>query len=201
MTLDAFVSRFPDAKRAGAGWMAKCPAHDDKRASLSIAEGAEGRALVTCHAGCDLDTILGTLQLSRRDLFATTSGTTKPTIAAVYPYHDEAGAVLYEVVRFEPKDFRQRRPDGRGGWRWTLGDVRRVLFGLPELINATDVYIAEGERDVLSLRALGADLRQQTRPARTSGATTTPRSSARQARAEWSSSQTTTTLAGSTPRL
>ena len=32
-------------------------------------------------------------------------------IVATYPYHDAAGKVLFEVVRYEPKDFRQRRPD------------------------------------------------------------------------------------------
>ena len=36
-------------------------------------------------------------------------------LAARYPYSDEHGTLLYEVVRFEPKSFAQRRPDGRGG--------------------------------------------------------------------------------------
>jgi putative DNA primase/helicase len=34
-------------------------------------------------------------------------------LVKAYPYVDESGAVLFEVVRFEPKTFRQRRPDGR----------------------------------------------------------------------------------------
>jgi putative DNA primase/helicase len=45
------------AKKNGAGWLAKCPAHDDNRASLSIGEGRDGRVLVRCHAGCDVDTV------------------------------------------------------------------------------------------------------------------------------------------------
>jgi hypothetical protein len=60
----------------------------------------------------------------------------KPRIVCTYEYTDEFGALLYEVVRFEPKDFRQRRPDGLGGWIWNLDDTRRVLYRLPELIES-----------------------------------------------------------------
>jgi hypothetical protein len=76
---------------------------------------------------------------------------------AVYPYTDEAGAVLFEVVRFEPKDFRQRRPVGQGGWIWNLGHVRRVPFHLPHLLaaNGRTVHVVEGEKDVLALEKLG----------------------------------------------
>jgi Protein of unknown function (DUF3987) len=83
----------------------------------------------------------------------------KPKIARTYDYRDERGELLYQVVRLEPKDFRQRRPDGRGGWDWKLGDVRRVLYRLPELIKAVadseTIYIPEGEKDVDNLRAIG----------------------------------------------
>jgi hypothetical protein len=43
--------------------------------------------------------------------------------------------LLYQVVRFAPKDFRQRRPDGPGGWTWNLKGVRRVLYRLFELLH------------------------------------------------------------------
>ncbi len=75
---------------------------------------------------------------------------------AEYPYTDETGNLLFEVCRFEPKDFRQRRPDGSGGWIWSLGDVRRVPFHLPRLLEANNrtIYIAEGEKDVIALERL-----------------------------------------------
>jgi putative DNA primase/helicase len=60
------------AKCSGKGWIAKCPAHDDQKPSLSINEGADGRALVKCHAGCSTDDVLATLGLTRRDLFPAT---------------------------------------------------------------------------------------------------------------------------------
>jgi hypothetical protein len=82
---------------------------------------------------------------------------------ATYDYHDERGTLLFQVVRLEPGDngatktFRQRRPDGRGGWIWGLSDTRRVLYRLPELLASFPeqwVFIPEGEKDVDNLREL-----------------------------------------------
>jgi putative DNA primase/helicase len=80
------------------------------------------------------------------------------TISAGYDYRDEANKLLFQVVRFEPKDFRQRRPNGNGGWTWNLDKTRRVLYRLPDLIKAVTegkpVCLVEGEKDVEScLRA------------------------------------------------
>lgn len=69
MTTEQLVSLF-QAKRKGNGWMARCPAHDDHNASLSITEGRDGRTLVYCQAGCGLDTVLSAKGLSKRDLFS-----------------------------------------------------------------------------------------------------------------------------------
>jgi ureidoglycolate hydrolase len=79
-------------------------------------------------------------------------------VSAQYDYTDEDGNVLYQVVRFEPKDFRQRRPDGKGGWVWSVKGVRQVPFHLPRLLGApldTPVFVVEGEKDVLRLESLG----------------------------------------------
>jgi DNA primase len=83
-----------------------------------------------------------------------------PQQVAWYDYQDEAGKLLFQVVRFEPKDFRQRHPNSAGVWEWSLKGVRLVPFKLPELIEALacelEVFIVEGEKDVLSLMARGA---------------------------------------------
>ena len=80
-------------------------------------------------------------------------------ILAEYNYVDEHGDLLYQVVRLSPKDFRQRRPDGNGGWSWKLDGVRRVLYRLPEVLEGVKaerwVVIVEGERDADRLRDLG----------------------------------------------
>lgn len=86
-----------------------------------------------------------------KETFGTSS---KREIVDTYGYTNEAGELLFEVVRFEPKDFRQRRPEGNG-WAWNLGKVRRVLYRLPELQDQEVVYVAEGEKDADRMRSIG----------------------------------------------
>tara|TARA_R110000787_G_scaffold78441_1_gene171660 strand:+ start:2558 stop:5020 length:2463 start_codon:yes stop_codon:yes gene_type:complete len=82
---------------------------------------------------------------------------------ARYPYHDKNGEVRFEVLRYEHKQFRQRRPDGKGGWIWNLNGVETVLYRLPELIASTGpIHICEGEKDVIALCKQG--LRATTAP-------------------------------------
>ena len=80
-------------------------------------------------------------------------------IVATYDYTDEFGTLLFQVVRLAPKTFRQRRPDGKGGWIWNLEGVTRVLYRLPDLIEAIAlerrVFVVEGEKDVETLARLG----------------------------------------------
>lgn len=72
-------------------------------------------------------------------------------IVATYDYTDEKGELLFQVVRFAPKGFRQRRPDGQ----WSVKGVRMVLYRLPEVLQAELVLMPEGEKDVNNLRKLG----------------------------------------------
>ena len=54
------LQSFSNVKSVGDGaWMATCPAHDDSTPSLSIGRAADGKWLLKCHAGCELDSILG----------------------------------------------------------------------------------------------------------------------------------------------
>jgi hypothetical protein len=59
------------------------------------------------------------------------AGKPKGRMVAKYDYTGSDGALLYQVLRLEPKSFRQRRPDGNGGWIWQL-DERRVIYRWPE---------------------------------------------------------------------
>ena len=80
-------------------------------------------------------------------------------IVATYDYTDEAGTFLFQVVRFEPKDFRQRHRDKNGDWVWNVRGIRPVPFMLPELNEALAedrmIFVVEGEKDVLNLRKIG----------------------------------------------
>jgi hypothetical protein len=86
------------------------------------------------------------------------SGKPSRTIAATYDYCDETGSLLFQVVRYEPKEFKQRRPNGKDDWVWNLEGVDPMLYQLPELMTANPakpVFICEGEKDVDRLIAIG----------------------------------------------
>jgi putative DNA primase/helicase len=72
-----------------------------------------------------------------------------------YDYCDEPGKLLYQVVRYVPKDFRLRRPDGNGGWIPNLKGVRRVLYRLSDVLKAKSVLVAEGEKDCETAHKMG----------------------------------------------
>ncbi len=148
-----------------------CPFHEDKRPSLSLNSSTGLWRCHACDVGGDLvDFVAKRLSLSkpdaihqmRRDLGLERltprgeSGVAPQGGAdeAVYPYTDESGEVLFEVVRRTGKRFFQRKADGT----WDLQGVRRVLYRLPELLKAPadeTVYLCEGERDAETLAALG----------------------------------------------
>ncbi len=76
-------------------------------------------------------------------------------VVARYAYRDERGTELFAKLRYEPKDFRIKRPNGS----WGLGDARRVMYRLPELLVAgragETVYLVEGEKDADRLAGMG----------------------------------------------
>jgi hypothetical protein len=77
---------------------------------------------------------------------------------AVFDYRDEHGTLLYQACRFPGKKFKQRRPDGNGGWTYQTRDVRKVPYRLPELLRGDldkVVFIPEGEKHVNRLYSLG----------------------------------------------
>lgn len=150
--LENLLTKFKNVRRSGAGFTARCPAHEDRKASLSVTR-RDGKILLHCFAGCTTEAICAAVSVAVNELFSENGN--RPRIAEVYGYLDERGALLYENVRYEPKDFRQRRPDGRGGWIWNLENVRRVPYRLPELLAARFVLIVEGEKDCETARKLG----------------------------------------------
>ncbi len=147
----AQIARHLHGRKMPSGWMARCPAHDDRDPSLSMKDGDEGRVLVKCHAGCSQDAVVAALKA--KGLWPDHRAQAR-TIVATYAYRDQAGKLLYEVVRTEPKGFFQRRPDGYGGWINRKGE-HQVLYRLCEVLEAPIVFCVEGERDVETLRNYG----------------------------------------------
>lgn len=78
-------------------------------------------------------------------------------IEKIFDYTD-GGELIYQVVKFRPKTFRQRRPDGNGGWTWNLKGITPFLYGRDELKAADPAetaFVVEGEKDVDRLREWG----------------------------------------------
>ena len=153
------LSRCHGVNPSSSGWMARCPAHEDENPSLSIREGTDGKILLKCFAGCTLEQICSALGIKQSDLFPD-SGRSKRQIVATFDYFDRNKNLLFQVVKFLPKDFRQRRPDGSGGWAWNLKGVNRVLYRLPDLVSPDrpaeeTVFVVEGEKDADRLAGLG----------------------------------------------
>lgn len=78
-------------------------------------------------------------------------------IAHLYNYVNLSGEIVSQTIRYEPKTFKQRRPEGNG-WVWNLDGIELVPYQLPQLVNADPahtVYIVEGEKDVDTLLGNG----------------------------------------------
>jgi 5S rRNA maturation endonuclease (ribonuclease M5) len=146
-------------------YQALCPAHTDKTPSLHIRQEAD-HILINCKAGCTTEAIVESIGLQMADLFITNESKPVATktkvkeseigkIVATYDYKDEQGNLLYQVVRYDPKSFRQRHKNGGGEWVWDMKDVRRVLYRLPEILKADTLYHCEGEKDADTLWDFG----------------------------------------------
>ena len=74
MQIAEFLDRLQGVKRTGKNCQARCPAHDDRQASMSVSEGDDGRILVKCFAGCETQAIVEALGLEMKDLFLRREG-------------------------------------------------------------------------------------------------------------------------------
>ena len=156
MTTAEILLRLQNVSQVNGGWQATCPAHPDSTPSLSISEGKGGKTLMSCHAGCKIEKIVAVMGLQMSDLFPPIA---KPQLVKTYDYQDAMGNLLYQVCRYFPKNFKQRRPDGQGGFKWSMKGVERVLYRLPDVVTAIAakkiIFIVEGEKDVHALQKLG----------------------------------------------
>jgi putative DNA primase/helicase len=141
--IDSVLDSLDAVAQSAHGYVARCPAHDDRRLSLSIDETANGIVLIHCHAGCSCKEVVAAIGLRKSDLFPS---------AAMYPYEDEKGRLIYQVIRYPNKRFRVRSTNASGSWRWSMEGVRRVLYRVPEVLSAIEreqtILVTEGEKDL-----------------------------------------------------
>lgn len=134
--------------------MARCPAHEDGKASLSVSRGDKGVVLY-CQAGCTTTAVVEAMGLRMSDLFnEAPAPRERAEVVSTYNYYDEHGELLYRVVRTSDKKFWQQPANGRRG-QGAMKGVRLVPYRLPEVLEAIArgerVWIAEGEKDVDAL--------------------------------------------------
>lgn len=100
MKADAFLDRLDKVKRTGNGtWLACCPAHEDRRPSMSIRELDDGRVLVHCFAGCGVEQILSAVGMDFDALFPDKPiEHHEPPVRKPYPAADVLEAVAFEVL-------------------------------------------------------------------------------------------------------
>jgi 5S rRNA maturation endonuclease (ribonuclease M5) len=157
------------AKRAGAGYLGRCPAHDDKHASLTIAQGDRVPVVLNCKAGCDFHAIEVALGFTKGELSSSSQASAQSRksygqqLVATYVYRNVDGSVFARKQRYiddvGAKSFLWSRPDPVNADRWIKGtDGFIPLYRLPELIGARadeTVLIVEGEKDADRLASLG----------------------------------------------
>lgn len=142
--VEQFLAHLDGVRKSGKGWEARCPAHHDSKASLSVAEGDSENVLAFCHAGCGIDSVLSALHLDKTAINGT------PRVVAEYPYTRD-GQVLYTARRWAPKRF-----DITPG---LPPAAERVLFAEDWISYARKtgepIYLVEGEKDALALHKQG----------------------------------------------
>lgn len=179
MSLEQLLAKLPDAKKSGKGYVTRCPAHEDRRASLSVSAGADGTVLIHCHAGCTPEAIVAAVGMTIRDLFpkidappssprpsGKSFGTPETAIRAlerqhgkadhIYVYCDRQKVPVGMVIRWDKPEGKDIRPIARfsDGWRITAMPEPRPLYHLPEVASEL-VIVQEGEGKTDAARGLG----------------------------------------------
>jgi putative DNA primase/helicase len=159
LTLPDFLARLTGVIQQTDGWKTLCPAHEDRTQSLTVKAGTRQPIVLHCHAGCATEAILGALGLGMDAISHPQRSRGRPTrvqatLVAAYDYRGRDGVLRYQSVRFDPKAFRQRRPDPErpGEWIWKMKGVELVPYRLDEVaafarMGQSSVVVTEGEKD------------------------------------------------------
>lgn len=148
MDINEFLTHFQKAERCGSGWHALCPAHEDKKQSLSISE-ADGKILLHCHAGCAAEEIVHTAGLRLSDLFtdrAKPMKSEKAVKVAEYIYRDMNGNAVFKKIRRSDKSFYWLHSEG-SKWEKGTGSKTVPLYHSFECRKYKYLYLVEGEKD------------------------------------------------------
>lgn len=153
-------------KKQGGEFYSACPFHGDgKRPNFRVNVEKNSWFCDVCNEGGGAVEFIAKLEhRDKKEVFRELVSKEAPApmgpageIVATYDYTDRLGNLVYQVCRMSPKSFRQRRPDGKGGWIWNMEGIERVLYRLRDIQKPQNkhVWIVEGEKDVETIRGLG----------------------------------------------
>ena len=179
-----FINNFEVKRKTGSRYQCKCPAHRDRKASLSVTD-AKDKVLIKCFAGCDTSDILAAVGLDKSDLFygnrsndscqderwktyaesriSSQEGHTVH-ITRRYDHIDLKGRYVCSKVRFEPKGFRWVTVDDTGFVKLSLPKQKKDMpsFYCPNhsafkkaIADGKTVFYVEGCKDADSLYKYG----------------------------------------------
>lgn len=143
----------------------RCPFHEDRTPSLSVnLDKGTWKCFAGCGEGglidfemkfssCDRETAKNRIgEVIGEPVFRGTGEQPEAT----YQYRDAQGVVVFEKLRYPGKRFLQRKLATKGGYEYKLGDVKKPLYRLPELLIANEIFVCEGEKDCDNvMRAFG----------------------------------------------
>src|SRR6185503_13055995 len=170
MTIEEFTQRLEGCKPNSAGYKARCPAHEDAHASLSISRGDDGRILLKCFAGCEPVDVCKALGITIADLFPERERQGSLTVAEMAARKKLPAAFLRELGLHDLADggigIPYRNPDGgtvatkrrtalraKDGSFWQKG-APLMAYGLERLADARELeslVLVEGESDCWTL--------------------------------------------------
>lgn len=134
--IDKLLSRLEGVKKTGAGrWIARCPAHEDRRPSLSIRETDDGRILVHCFGGCSASDVVDAAGLSLADLFERPISNLKH----LRPRERFVPSDVWQCVAFEAAVAHVAASDVAAGRPISQADAKRAALAAERLADALKV--------------------------------------------------------------
>ncbi len=106
MNCEEILERLEGVQSSGSGHIARCPAHDDRKPSLSVQE-KDDRILIKCHAGCSTQDVLKSIGCDMRDLFCheTRRAKSRPRKSSVQPIAESEIALMQQRLGSQERDY------------------------------------------------------------------------------------------------
>jgi hypothetical protein len=143
--VDNLLTRLDRVRKTGRGWTAKCPAHEDRTASLSVTAGDDGRVLLHCFAGCSATDVVTSAGLSIGELFVRRP-TSEMTFAERASLREQGRQAQWKaalnVLGFEAKIVQIVARDVRAGRTLSNEDTQRLIQACNRIDDAREVLCA-----------------------------------------------------------